>query len=102
MIRRPPRSTLFPYTTLFRSRHGDGRELPGGGERRVRRRHHGQLDDGGAVRPAPGGPRGRGHGGGGRGRREGVESRRPDGGADGWVHGHPAAPDSPAGGSRPT
>src|SRR3989441_13139432 len=24
MIRRPPRSTLFPYTTLFRS--GDGRE----------------------------------------------------------------------------
>src|SRR3712207_8961491 len=24
MIRRPPRSTLFPYTTLFRSR-GDGR-----------------------------------------------------------------------------
>src|SRR2546430_8124601 len=26
MIRRPPRSTLFPYTTLFRSRHaGDMR-----------------------------------------------------------------------------
>src|SRR3712207_8662652 len=25
MIRRPPRSTLFPYTTLFRS---DGREPP--------------------------------------------------------------------------
>src|SRR2546430_8664951 len=24
MIRRPPRSTLFPYTTLFRS-HGDAR-----------------------------------------------------------------------------
>src|SRR5215510_6693700 len=23
MIRRPPRSTLFPYTTLFRSAHGD-------------------------------------------------------------------------------
>src|SRR2546425_8760222 len=22
MIRRPPRSTLFPYTTLFRSHHG--------------------------------------------------------------------------------
>src|SRR5689334_23837310 len=22
MIRRPPRSTLFPYTTLFRSMHG--------------------------------------------------------------------------------
>src|SRR2546427_9205742 len=25
MIRRPPRSTLFPYTTLFRSCHGIGR-----------------------------------------------------------------------------
>src|SRR2546430_8172103 len=24
MIRRPPRSTLFPYTTLFRSRGADG------------------------------------------------------------------------------
>src|SRR5437870_9071799 len=23
MIRRPPRSTLFPYTTLFRSHNGD-------------------------------------------------------------------------------
>src|SRR5688572_32345627 len=23
MIRRPPRSTLFPYTTLFRSEHAD-------------------------------------------------------------------------------
>src|SRR3712207_8936227 len=27
MIRRPPRSTLFPYTTLFRSRPGVRREL---------------------------------------------------------------------------
>src|SRR2546425_5130316 len=25
MIRRPPRSTLFPYTTLFRSSEGSGR-----------------------------------------------------------------------------
>src|SRR2546421_8079138 len=25
MIRRPPRSTLFPYTTLFRSNNGRGR-----------------------------------------------------------------------------
>src|SRR2546428_5097190 len=33
MIRRPPRSTLFPYTTLFRS--GRGQENPA---------HHGQLD----------------------------------------------------------
>src|SRR5258708_27119270 len=31
MIRRPPRSTLFPYTTLFRSRQG-------GPDGRVRRR----------------------------------------------------------------
>src|SRR3712207_8047838 len=28
MIRRPPRSTLFPYTTLFRSRRGG--DLPEG------------------------------------------------------------------------
>src|SRR2546427_6220906 len=27
MIRRPPRSTLFPYTTLFRSHWGDGDAL---------------------------------------------------------------------------
>src|SRR2546428_11929390 len=26
MIRRPPRSTLFPYTTLFRSRSPPGRD----------------------------------------------------------------------------
>src|SRR2546426_5412532 len=34
MIRRPPRSTLFPYTTLFRSRycgHGGGRRPSSGG-----------------------------------------------------------------------
>src|SRR5256886_12860615 len=31
MIRRPPRSTLFPYTTLFRSRHrGERHRLVGG------------------------------------------------------------------------
>src|SRR2546429_5957413 len=34
MIRRPPRSTLFPYTTLFRSR------LPGHDVRMVERGHH--------------------------------------------------------------
>src|SRR2546427_4430148 len=27
MIRRPPRSTLFPYTTLFRSRTREGNDL---------------------------------------------------------------------------
>src|SRR5438477_7794294 len=30
MLRRPPRSTLFPYTTLFRSRLPPGDMLPGG------------------------------------------------------------------------
>src|SRR2546423_6017689 len=29
MIRRPPRSTLFPYTTLFRSSHRIGMHLTG-------------------------------------------------------------------------
>src|SRR5258705_9804020 len=29
MIRRPPRSTLFPYTTLFRSPRAGGRPDPG-------------------------------------------------------------------------
>src|SRR5256885_7339129 len=27
MIRRPPRSTLFPYTTLFRSSSGSGKQF---------------------------------------------------------------------------
>src|SRR2546429_1523609 len=59
MIRRPPRSTLFPYTTLFRSRIG--RALPPArcGARRAaargRRALHGQP----LARPAPrGAPRG--------------------------------------------
>src|SRR2546422_4604792 len=44
MIRRPPRSTLFPYTTLFRSSyfHRDGCAVPG-------------HDPRGAVALAPGG-----------------------------------------------
>src|SRR3712207_8009899 len=29
MIRRPPRSTLFPYTTLFRSRQSSALNQPG-------------------------------------------------------------------------
>src|SRR2546422_7431178 len=32
MIRRPPRSTLFPYTTLFRSQPGDLRRASDGHE----------------------------------------------------------------------
>src|SRR3989442_9503777 len=33
MIRRPPRSTLFPYTTLFRSRSRRGQVDPAGDRR---------------------------------------------------------------------
>src|SRR3712207_8381445 len=42
MVRRPPRSTLFPYTTLFRSRPGvstlsDGRLVGAGEDERANR-----------------------------------------------------------------
>src|SRR2546422_4462042 len=57
MIRRPPRSTLFPYTTLFRSpslRPGPARlgaaRRAGGGERGGARRSH----DGPGARAAHG------------------------------------------------
>src|SRR3712207_6997594 len=30
MIRRPPRSTLFPYTTLFRSLYNEATQFPSG------------------------------------------------------------------------
>src|SRR2546426_12093639 len=48
MIRRPPRSTLFPYTTLFRS--GERRDLLAGdadiaGEGPGRRHHVSALND---------------------------------------------------------
>src|SRR3712207_8910280 len=42
MIRRPPRSTLFPYTTLFRSRRARVHHLPPG-----------DRTGGAAVRRAP-------------------------------------------------
>src|SRR2546422_3515414 len=42
MIRRPPRSTLFPYTTLFRSRAGGAESLPPEVERHVRGARHGR------------------------------------------------------------
>src|SRR3712207_8942250 len=45
MIRRPPRSTLFPYTTLFRSR-------PGFSDLTGRIRAH-DLHDEGGIRSAP-------------------------------------------------
>src|SRR3712207_8075299 len=60
MIRRPPRSTLFPYTTLFRSRRAGDRQAqvpdrsgPRGGLREggLRRRH-------GVLLPSPLGERG--------------------------------------------
>src|SRR5438874_6352779 len=52
MIRRPPRSTLFPYTTLFRSRDRDarcrspersGRHPGAGGGARQERRDVGRI-----------------------------------------------------------
>src|SRR5690348_18133530 len=50
MMRQPPRSTLFPYTTLFRShRARAGQEVGGamlGGCRGVERRGVGDADDG--------------------------------------------------------
>src|SRR6266853_2505429 len=35
MIRRPPRSTLFPYTTLFRPRRPGSATAPRGSQRRA-------------------------------------------------------------------
>src|SRR2546422_4159529 len=40
MIRRPPRSTLFPYTTLFRS----SRRVPAGDRLRIRHAIEGVVD----------------------------------------------------------
>src|SRR3712207_8209440 len=62
MIRRPPRSTLFPYTTLFRSGgwngSGFGRAGEGGGMARLYSRR------GGGPSAARGGGPGGGRGGG--------------------------------------
>src|SRR5206468_7864599 len=44
MIRRPPRSTLFPYTTLFRSRL-PRRRRPARLGRRLRQQHPLPLED---------------------------------------------------------
>src|SRR2546427_5844712 len=38
MIRRPPRSTLFPYTTLFRSSRRGRKKINGSGRARAVRR----------------------------------------------------------------
>src|SRR2546422_11493522 len=45
MIRRPPRSTLFPYTTLFRSPFALARDGPDGGGSGVEDRHLVLVDD---------------------------------------------------------
>src|SRR2546430_13021511 len=46
MIRRPPRSTLFPYTTLFRSLRGGAHrgQVHGAGDRALRRLPGQRLD----------------------------------------------------------
>src|SRR3989475_9654990 len=54
MIRRPPRSTLFPYTTLFRSGHGPERTRSRRlGDRRDGRPPHAIRQDRGHRRPGP-------------------------------------------------
>src|SRR5687768_18106269 len=50
MIRRPPRSTLFPYTTLFRSPLHP-RPRPGAGARRLARA--GGVDERRCIAPEP-------------------------------------------------
>src|SRR2546425_1796620 len=57
MIRRPPRSTLFPYTTLFRSLAQDhvvvplGEHVFRGEEQLLDRRGHPALQEHGFLRP---------------------------------------------------
>src|SRR2546425_12773712 len=65
MIRRPPRSTLFPYTTLFRSLPGEAAVLPRGA-RAVRLAEPADLyaPDRPARRRGEAHRQGRGHGGG--------------------------------------
>src|SRR2546430_10620437 len=46
MIRRPPRSTLFPYTTLFRSLRRARRRFAGVGEHAVARSREDRRVDG--------------------------------------------------------
>src|SRR2546422_11314328 len=54
MIRRPPRSTLFPYTTLFRSCRPRPQGVAGsGGPQRAPGQRPGRLPVRGALPPAP-------------------------------------------------
>src|SRR2546426_2506464 len=59
MIRRPPRSTLFPYTTLFRSHLGQQAELIGREPPRQRDQEHGRDQREPASHRAPKSPVGR-------------------------------------------
>src|SRR6266513_1520885 len=78
MIRRPPRSTLFPYTTLFRSRRrndrrghaAQGRGLPHRRRRGMPRGHRGDARH--RLRRAPPGRRPGRHGVRGRGMRDAL------------------------------
>src|SRR3989441_79920 len=58
MIRRPPRSTLFPYTTLFRSRRGAAHHRRGGAQAHLHLGRAGAggvaLAQGGVVNPGDG------------------------------------------------
>src|SRR2546422_7937965 len=89
MIRRPPRSTLFPYTTLFRSEHEEG---PAVGDSEAHRSVRGVEERGVQAGRSPEGP----------GRRPGVgvpgaaaggmaelEPRHRAGAAAGLLDGHP-------------
>src|SRR5258707_11908922 len=51
MIRRPPRSTLFPYTTLFRSHDADQRADDGAGNADECAAHQEDAQDRAAARP---------------------------------------------------
>src|SRR5256885_12213277 len=55
MIRRPPRSTLFPYTTLFRSSTNTATDdrLHNDTERRLRTQRRRSAGDGAARRAVP-------------------------------------------------
>src|SRR2546422_7512259 len=66
MIRRPPRSTLFPYTTLFRSERAGDRIGAGGGRGPGAARASAAAGSGGEARGFGQGP----------GRRSGLHRRR--------------------------
>src|SRR2546426_2105320 len=51
MIRRPPRSTLFPYTTLFRSSHSPRHHAPTDGAPIARQRDADAQDERDAEDP---------------------------------------------------